>query len=426
MRKRLLKIILLTSIVSIGISSCQKEYNEWNGRNATESNTRGSKGPKTNRPPVANAGGDQVITLPSNTVNLNGSASTDPDNNITNYQWTKISGPSSFTIASSNSVQTQVTNLVAGVYLFELKVTDQFGLYDKDMVQVTVLNSSESSPPPCTTCKIVFVSDRDGNNEIYTSNTDGSNITRLTNNPGNDDDPVWSPDGTRIAFTSDRYGSSEIYIMSADGSNVVQRTFSGGCQDPTWSPDGTKIAFSDFNFTYPYGSSAIFTVSATSGSPVFLAQVGESNQEPAWSPDGMKIAWTSDILRQDLSMDIYTIGSGGGTPSEPVFFTYGTSYGIDHVFSSPSWSPDGAKLAVVYSGSLNSYIPHVSVMNSDGGLTLLRSGAVQYARTSWSADGTVIVYTSLSGSMNNVSWVATDGSAGGTIVTNGWNADWKH
>jgi K319L-like, PKD domain/WD40-like Beta Propeller Repeat len=421
MRKRLLKIILLTSIVSIGISSCQKEYNERNRSNAPESNARGPKGPKTNRPPVANAGADQVITLPSNSVNLNGSASTDPNNNISSYLWTKISGPSSFNIADANAVQTQVTNLVEGVYQFELKVTDAGGLFDKDITQVTVMMNQL---PPCTTCKIVFVSARDGNNEIYTCNTDGSNITRLSNDPGNDGQPAWSPDGTRIAFTSDRDGSSEIYIMNADGSNVVQRTFSGGCQDPTWSPDGTKIAFSDFNFTYPYGSSAIFTVSATSGSPVFLSVVGDSNQEPAWSPDGTKIALVSDLLRQDLSMDIFTISSGVGTPSWPSFTTNGTNYGIDHVFGSPSWSPSGAKLAVVYSGSLNSYIPHVCVLNSDGsGLTLLRSGR---GGTSWSADGTIIVYTSWSGSMNNVSWVAADGSVGGTIVTNGWDADWQH
>src|SRR5688572_24727853 len=160
MRKRLLKILLLTSIVSIGISSCQKEYNERNGGNAPGSNGGGSKGPKTNRPPDANAGADQVITLPSNSVSLNGSASTDPDNNITSYQWTKISGPSSFTIANPNSVQTQVTNLVEGVYQFELKVTDAGGLFDKDAVQVTVWGSSPPSLPPCTICKIVFVSDR--------------------------------------------------------------------------------------------------------------------------------------------------------------------------------------------------------------------------------------------------------------------------
>ena len=91
-----------------------------------------------NRPPVANAGADQAITLPTNTVNLDGSGSTDPDNNITSYAWTKISGPSSFAIANSNAAQTQITNLGQGIYLFELKVTDAGGLFAKDMIQVTV------------------------------------------------------------------------------------------------------------------------------------------------------------------------------------------------------------------------------------------------------------------------------------------------
>ena len=61
-----------------------------------------------NRPPVADAGADQTITLPTNTVNLDGSGSTDPDNNITGYAWTKISGPSTFNIVNANVVQTQV------------------------------------------------------------------------------------------------------------------------------------------------------------------------------------------------------------------------------------------------------------------------------------------------------------------------------
>jgi N-acetylneuraminic acid mutarotase/uncharacterized membrane protein len=91
-----------------------------------------------NRPPVANAGPDQSITLPANSVNLDGSGSTDPDNNITSYAWTKISGPSLFNMASANAVQTQVTNLVQGVYQFELKVTDAGSLFSKDTMQLTV------------------------------------------------------------------------------------------------------------------------------------------------------------------------------------------------------------------------------------------------------------------------------------------------
>ena len=91
-----------------------------------------------NRPPVANAGEDQTITLPVNSITVNGSGSADPDNNITNYAWTKISGPSSFNITNATAAQTQVTNLVEGVYQFEFKVTDAGGLMAKDTMQVTV------------------------------------------------------------------------------------------------------------------------------------------------------------------------------------------------------------------------------------------------------------------------------------------------
>ena len=94
--------------------------------------------PAVNQPPVACAGADQTITLPIITVTLDGSCSTDPDNNITGYVWSNISGPSSFNMATANAKQTQVINLVEGTYQFELKVTDAGGLFSKDTVQVSV------------------------------------------------------------------------------------------------------------------------------------------------------------------------------------------------------------------------------------------------------------------------------------------------
>jgi len=93
---------------------------------------------QSNRPPVANAGTDQLITLPINTVNLDGSGSTDPDNNIASYSWAKIEGPSTFDIAYKTDVQTPVTNLVPGIFQFELKVTDAGGLSSKDTLLVYV------------------------------------------------------------------------------------------------------------------------------------------------------------------------------------------------------------------------------------------------------------------------------------------------
>src|SRR5205823_1094199 len=72
--------------------------------------------------------------------------------------------------------------------------------------------------------KIAFASDRSDNFEIYVMNGDGSELTRLTDNPATDVSPSWSPDGTKIAFVSSRDGNPEIYVMSADGSGQTRLT----------------------------------------------------------------------------------------------------------------------------------------------------------------------------------------------------------
>ncbi len=90
-----------------------------------------------NQPPIANAGLDINITLPVNSAILKGSGS-DPDGTIVSYQWSKISGPSQYNIVSSTQAQTTVNNLVQGVYLFVLKVTDNAGAISRDTVQVSI------------------------------------------------------------------------------------------------------------------------------------------------------------------------------------------------------------------------------------------------------------------------------------------------
>ena len=66
--------------------------------------------------------------------------------------------------------------------------------------------------------KIAFRSFRDGNEEIYVMNADGTNQTRLTNNAAIDTEPSFSPDGSKIAFQSNRDGHKDLYVMNADGS----------------------------------------------------------------------------------------------------------------------------------------------------------------------------------------------------------------
>jgi hypothetical protein len=97
--------------------------------------------------PVAIAGNDQIITLPNNTVTLDGSSSNDPDGSISTYHWTKISGPPSGTILSQHQSITQITGLVEGHYQFELEVIDDEGVADLDTIDVTVNNESCPSMP---------------------------------------------------------------------------------------------------------------------------------------------------------------------------------------------------------------------------------------------------------------------------------------
>ncbi len=92
-----------------------------------------------NVPPIANAGPNQQITAPANSVTLNGSGSNDPDGTITTYSWVTISGPGSVTISNSNTATPSVVGLTAGGYIFELTVTDNNGATAKDQVAVTVL-----------------------------------------------------------------------------------------------------------------------------------------------------------------------------------------------------------------------------------------------------------------------------------------------
>jgi Tol biopolymer transport system component len=84
--------------------------------------------------------------------------------------------------------------------------------------------------------KLAFVSNREGNEEIYLISPDGTGLVNLTNNVGNDFNPVWSPSGRYIAFLSNREGGTHLYVMKADGTD--QRKLRDGyvITRPAWFP----------------------------------------------------------------------------------------------------------------------------------------------------------------------------------------------
>ena len=99
----------------------------------------------SNRAPVANAGEDISIHLPTNSISLHGSGH-DPDGTITGVQWTKVSGPAQFSISNGNTATPTISNLVEGVYVFKMELVDNLGARESDMITITVYPNS--TPPP--------------------------------------------------------------------------------------------------------------------------------------------------------------------------------------------------------------------------------------------------------------------------------------
>lgn len=97
-----------------------------------------------NQPPISNAGSDQVITLPTNSVTMAGSAS-DPDGTISTKTWSQVSGPNTGTITTPSSYTTTITGLIQGTYVFRLTVVDNSSAQATDDMQVVV---NPSAGPP--------------------------------------------------------------------------------------------------------------------------------------------------------------------------------------------------------------------------------------------------------------------------------------
>jgi len=197
--------------------------------------------------------------------------------------------------------------------------------------------------------RIAFVSARDGNMELYTMNADGSNQTRLTDNPAIERFPRWSPDGKKILFDSNRDGNQEIYIMNANGSQQTRLTDNPKNDgSPSWSPDSLKIIFC----TDRDGNLEIYTMNADGSNQIRLTDNSAVDGYPSWSPDGSRIAFYSD---RDGNYEVYTMNVDGSDQrrltDEPAADIY------------PAWSPDGRKIAFE---SVRDYICEVYIMDADG------------------------------------------------------------
>ena len=233
--------------------------------------------------------------------------------------------------------------------------------------------------------RIVFASNRDGDWDIYSMDVNGNNLLQLTNHEKSDRALACSPDGRKIAFRSERDGPPDLYVMDNDGNNVIRLTNSNSFESrPSWSPDGKKIAFS----SSCENNCDIFTVDTVGENRTRLAQHEMGDVVPSWSPDGSKIAFAS-LPPGVIAFADYHIFVMNADGKKRRNLTGDT--GLTGNFS-PTWSPDGKKIAF---DSQRNFIYDIYVISAEGKkLERLTEGEGNNTRPAYVQDGTRIAFES--------------------------------
>ena len=173
--------------------------------------------------------------------------------------------------------------------------------------------------------------------DLYIKTIGSHAVTRLTNDPGQDIMPTFSPDGRRIAFSSNRDGSWDIFVMSVGGGQPIQLTEGESHElHPTWSPDGKHLAFCRLN-----PASNKWEIWVIDAMHTGVARYLGHGLFPRWSPTGDTIAFQKSRDRDDRFFAIWTIDFVQGEAINP------TEIASSPVaaFINPTWSPDGSRLA---------------------------------------------------------------------------------
>ncbi len=267
-------------------------------------------------------------------------------------------------------------------------------------------------PPTATTTplpipgQIVFLSNRDGNPEIYSMHADGSQQTRLTNTDAYEIGPVGSPDGTFIAFSANYTGDQEIYRMQTDGSGLTQLTTSPGMDAVSaWSPDSNWLLFSSQRnqiegFEGP--PSEIYIMDRNGDGQRRLTRNTSSDYCASWSPDMSQISFSS--YRFDF--DFVRIAVMDLNRADSRFLV-----DLPENAFCPVWSPDGQWI-VFYTADLAHGWGDMWLMSPDGTNQQrlhLFDGQAKFDGVRWSPDGQWLVFAADGGSGWDVYVASPDG-----------------
>lgn len=227
----------------------------------------------------------------------------------------------------------------------------------------------------------LFVSNQDGDREIYLTKLDGTGLIQLTNNSSDDYEASWSPLGDKIVFTSNRIkGNTEVYLMNADGSSPVNISNSPGFDGrASWSPDGEFIAFNSARS----GVEQIFLWHRSTGAITQITDSQYMSSLPTWSPDGKWIAYQN--FGKSHKADLWITSVDGAVNRQLTSHKKSEDGAFD-------WSPDSTKIAFHSRRDYryNLYVYDLN-LNQEFQLTHTYTSDVQ---PKWSASGDVIMFMS--------------------------------
>lgn len=261
---------------------------------------------------------------------------------------------------------------------FEVYAMDRNGA---DIINLTNSLDNEGFPLPNAT-QLAFASDRSGTGlSLFVVNLDGTGLVEIETPPNSANRPsAWSPDGRFLIFESNQGGSLEQFLVDMGTQEMISFNREFQAQFDSWSADGQRLLIS-----VPTGAGIEISISDLSG---MIKQPLTDGTYPAGlpvlSPDGQAVAFVA-TPPEGGPVDIYIVDVEG---NEPVNLTQSDS---NDLF--PRWSPDGSKIAFITDRDGN---PEIYVMDSDGGnLTNLSNSLAQESPQgdfAWSPDGSQILF----------------------------------
>lgn len=201
---------------------------------------------------------------------------------------------------------------------------------------------------------------------VVTSNPDGTAQFTVASFPPAID-PTWSPNGTRIAYS---LGGADIVAVNADGTGLVNLTASQNAleRNPDWSSTG-KIAYERGPGD---GTDQIWVMNDTGANQTpFPGITQPTPHSPSWSPDGTKLAFVS-------AGEIWKINADG-TGEQRVT----TNATVD---ADPAWAPDGTTIIFAKGGT------GIATINADGTNEVPKTNNPADTEPAWSPDGTLIAF----------------------------------